>query len=135
MISPALSLFLSSAIEGPYIMHNVELYPFVRANNAMFTNLNQSDWNSQEGSVLSCINTNEGIKTNLKIVRKSTDYGVNMCLNSSANLPIVSNTMNVVIRITENQAKSLFEVPKKLKFVLREVPGNTTNVITKHTNT
>mmetsp|Transcript_9626 Transcript_9626/g.10784 ORF Transcript_9626/g.10784 Transcript_9626/m.10784 type:complete len:125 (+) Transcript_9626:165-539(+) len=116
-------------------MSKVELYPFDSANNAMFVILNQSDWKIDAGSEFNWISTKSGMKTNLVTVRINTVYGENICLYPPANLPIVSNTLKVVIIKTANHAKSLFEVPRKSNFVPNDVPGNTTNVIVKHKNT
>jgi hypothetical protein len=111
------------------------LYPFVSANIAILKILNQSDWNIHAGFAFTWIKTKVGIKINLNTVNENTVFGEKICLYPPANLPIVSNILKVVIKRTANHAKSLFVVPRKSNFELKEVPGKTTNVMRNHTNT
>ena len=76
MISPAVSLSAFPTKFGPKTIANVELYPFVNANKAIFTILNQSDLKIPCGDALSWISTSVGMKIRRNIVRMNNVFGV-----------------------------------------------------------
>ena len=115
------------------MQHCVETQPFVIAKRNMFVILNQSLLKRDNGSNYMAIAVVDPMKTALNIERVMTKR-VPIIILPPRVLPIVSQTLKIIIIIKKNQVYSLFIPLMKPSFESKKTPGKITNVTQKTKN-